>query len=404
MHGAARSVVQRLQKAGYVALFAGGCVRDHLMGKRPHDYDVATSARPEQVAALFRRTQMVGAQFGVVLARVGRFAIEVATFRIDVDYQDGRHPTKVQFTDARQDARRRDFTINGIFHDPLKRQVVDYVDGRADLQAGIIRAIGDPRLRFAEDHLRILRAVRFAARFDFTIHPRTWSAMRANAPSIRRISPERIREELDAILSHPSRARAFADLQACGALQHLWPDAPDCATQHGQIKPLLAALPSKARFEIGLTGMLQHLPEPKIEAACDALRCSNQTKRVVTWLAAHQDTLAHPADLTLADLKLLMAHPAFNDLLTLFAAKLRASGRPPTPYRRILARVRSIPADQAAPPPLVNGRYLEKLGVPKGPIYKTILDQLYYAQLNGDLTTPNAARAHARRLRQDAQV
>jgi len=379
-------------------MFAGGCVRDMLMGKRPHDYDVATSARPDDVIALFRRTQKVGVQFGVVLAHVGGFSIEVATFRAESHYADGRHPTEVHFTDAREDAIRRDFTINGMFYDPLKREVVDYVGGQKDIQAGLIRAIGEPQRRFEDDHLRILRAIRFAGRLGFTIDPATWSAMCENVTSIRRISPERIREELTAILSHPSRAKAFDDLRACDVLGHLWPDAPAVVPNGDQVHALLATLPTKARFELALTVLLHALSAEKIEDACDALRCSNDTKRTVVWLHSNQDALMNPADVSLADLKLLMAHPAFNDLLMLFAAKLRALGQPTTPYRRILARVRDIPPEDVTPPPWVDGHTLESLGVLKGPIYKQVLDKVYYAQLNGDLADPPAARAYAEDL------
>ncbi|MBN2563059.1 MAG: CCA tRNA nucleotidyltransferase [Phycisphaerae bacterium] len=402
MRAAALSVVRRLHAAGHVAFFAGGCVRDRLMGMQPHDYDVATSATPSEVMASFRRTQKVGAKFGVVLVRVGRFAIEVATFRTDGDYQDGRHPVHIRFTNAREDAYRRDFTINGMFYDPLKRQVVDYVGGQEDLETGVVRAIGEPQRRFEEDHLRILRAIRFAARFDFEIAPATWSAMRANAAAIQRISPERIREELAVILSHRSRARAFESLHASDVLQHLWPGAAALVPHQDRIRRLLSALPGKVHLEVSLAVLLHPIATKDVAAACDGLRCSNHTRQIVTWLVAHQDALMNPADVTLADLKLLMAHPAFKDLLTLFAAKLRALGRAPTPYRQVTIRVRSIPLEEVTPPPLVDGRYLEKLGLPKGPAYKAILDELYYAQLNGDFTMPAAARTRAARLVEEA--
>lgn len=193
MKAAALRVVQQLQGRGFVALFAGGCVRDMLMGRDPHDYDVATSARPVDVTGLFRRTAQVGAKFGVVLVRVGQHSIEVATFRTDGAYSDGRRPDTVVFTTPEEDARRRDFTINGMFFDPVADAVIDHVDGQGDLTAGLIRAIGEPEQRFAEDHLRLLRAVRFAARLGFRIEPETWAAMCRHASDITRISPERVR-------------------------------------------------------------------------------------------------------------------------------------------------------------------------------------------------------------------
>ena len=402
MRQAAVSVVRRLQNTGHVAMFAGGCVRDMLMGKRPNDYDVATSARPKEVVALFRRTQKVGAKFGVVLVRIGPFSIEVATFRSDIDYEDGRHPTRVQFTDAREDAQRRDFTINGMFYDPIKRKTVDYVGGREDLKAMLIRAIGDPQRRFTEDHLRILRAIRFAARLDFIIEPATWSAMSAQAPLIKRISPERIREELDLMLTHRNRVRAFAGLLSSGVLQHLWPGAEATQASGGRIAAILKALPADADFEIALATVLHTLSPEETERVCDATRCSNRTKAIVSWLVDHQDDLMNPAEVTVADLKLLMAHGAFEQLLAFFAAKLRAEGCPSTPYRQILARAHAIPREEVAPPPLVDGRSLAKLGLPPGPRYKIILERVYYAQLNGDISDRDSALAYARRLVNEA--
>ena len=182
--GAAVAVVRRLAEAGHVALLAGGCVRDLLLGRPPQDYDVATDAPPERVQKLFRATRHVGAQFGVVLVRSQQRWIEVATFRVDGPYPDGRHPARVTFSTPREDARRRDFTVNGMFCNPLERTVIDYVGGRADLQARLIRAIGEPTDRFDEDHLRLLRAVRFAARLEFELEPLTLAAIRENAAKL----------------------------------------------------------------------------------------------------------------------------------------------------------------------------------------------------------------------------
>lgn len=404
MRQAAVAVVRRLHAAGFEALFAGGCVRDMLMGKRPHDYDVATSAKPKEVLDLFRRTQKVGAKFGVVLVRVGPFSVEVATFRTDMDYEDGRHPTKVRFTDAREDAVRRDFTINGMFYDPLRREIVDHVGGQADLKVGVIRAIGDPRRRFAEDHLRILRAVRFAAKLGFTIEPATFAAMRDQAPLIARISPERIRVELEQMLSHPGRAGAFDDLHGSGALEYLWPGADQVLRGANQAAAIVRALPAEASFELALAALLDGLSPKQIEAACKALRCSNSTRNTVSWLVAHRDVLRDAGRLGLADLKLLMAHPAFEQLIDLDAAMLRADSQPLTSHRQMLARVRSVARDQVAPPPLLDGRMLTKLGLPAGPAYKTILERVYYDQLNGDILDRSAAIELAQRLIKEGGV
>ena len=398
MRSAALKVVQCLQAAGHTAYFAGGCVRDMLMGRRPHDFDVATSALPKQVVELFRRTRQVGAQFGVVLVRIAGYDIEVATFRADIDYEDGRHPTHVRFTDAREDAQRRDFTINGMFYDPVSRKVVDYVGGQEDLSAGVLRAIGEPSQRFEEDHLRILRAIRFSARLGFPIERGTWSAMCASASEIRRISPERIREELDKMLTNRNRSQACRDLFAAGVVPHLWPRAEVLLPHREAIQGFVSALPVAAPFELGLAAILHPLSTKQVEAACLGLRCSNQVKKTVVWLVGLQDIFLDPSRVTRADLKLLMAHPAFHGLLTLFGSKLRAKGLPPTAHRRISTRARRIPPEDVAPPPWVNGDFLEELKLPKGPAYSAILERVYYAQLNGDLADRAAAREYARQL------
>ena len=403
MKAAATRVVQRLQTSGFTAFFAGGSVRDMLMGREPHDYDVATSARPDQVKALFRRTRMVGAKFGVVLVRMGRHDIEVATFRTDFSYSDGRRPERVVFTTPEEDARRRDFTINGMFYDPIKRVVVDHVGGQADLKAGLIRAIGDPEERFAEDHLRLLRAVRFAARLDFVIEPATWEAIRRHAKEIKRISPERIRMELEAILSHPQRASAIEMLQRAGLLAHLWTGAELLCPHVAQIVRTLAALPERARYELGLAATLLPLPLPQVRRACAALRCSNATQQTVRWLIEKQPGLDKRSSLSLADLKRLMAHDAFADLMDLFAAKLKSQGADSSPHDEIQTRANHIAPEDVAPPPLLGGNDLAELGLPSGPTYKTILDRVYDAQLNEEIHDRGEAIVMARRLIKELQ-
>lgn len=398
MKQAALRVVKTLQDAGFVALFAGGCVRDLLMGHEPHDYDVATSARPEEVLPLFRRTRTVGAKFGVVLVQIGRYAIEVATFRTDGSYADGRRPDAVQFTDAREDARRRDFTINGMFCDPVKDEIVDHVGGRADLAAGLIRAIGEPEARFREDHLRLLRAVRFAARFGFTIEPDTWSALCRHAAEIATISPERIRVELEGMLEDRNRATAVSLLHRSGLLRHLWPGAEAVESHMASLEATLGALSEAARFEVGLAVLLSVLSPKQVAAACSDLRCSNASTETVRWLVRHQDALRDPAGLTQADLKLLMAHAAFGDLMDWFAARTTALGDARDAYEEIAGRVSRIPAAEVAPPPLLTGHDLSALGLPSGPRYKEILDRVYYAQLNGEIREREAALEMARRL------
>src|SRR3954466_15243157 len=224
MEETAREIVRKLRAAGHVAYFAGGCVRDLLRGEVPKDFDIATDARPETVQKIFPRTYAVGAHFGVIVVLENDFQFEVATFRSDGVYLDGRRPVEVHFASAEQDAARRDFTINGMFFDPEKEEVIDFVGGRADLERKLIRAIGDPAQRFAEDRLRMLRAIRFAAVLGFEIDPATWDAVRASAESIKEISAERIREELVRIFHSPNRARGWDLLDASGLMAAVLPE------------------------------------------------------------------------------------------------------------------------------------------------------------------------------------
>lgn len=394
---AAEAIVRTLRDAGHEALFAGGCVRDLLLNCPPTDIDVATSAHPEQVLALFRRTRAVGKQFGVVLVRRGGHEIEVATFRTDASYSDGRHPDAVHYGTAAEDAQRRDFTINGMFYDPLDRRVIDYVEGQRDLERRIIRAIGDPRQRFADDHLRLLRAIRFSARLGFDIDPATWEAMRQTAPMLRRVSAERIADELSRMLTAPTRARAWEFLTQSNLVAHLWPGAERLANRADQIAALLAPLPDEISVELVLA--IVALPDSdEARAVCDALRVSNAVKRSVVWLTDHHADLDLPDEVSTARLKRLMADPEFPDLLLLLRARLLAAGRSDEPWRVICERSAAISPQDVAPPPLLTGDDLIAMGVPPGPRYKRILDAVYDAQLNGELNDRQAAAAMARRL------
>jgi poly(A) polymerase len=397
MRQEADRIVRALRDAGHVAYFAGGCVRDMLLGNVPSDYDVATSAMPEDVLRLFRKSRKVGAKFGVVLVRSGRAWVEVATFRKDLEYVDGRHPTGVTTADAKEDAARRDFTINGMFYDPVSREVVDYVGGRADLTARLIRAIGEPSRRFAEDHLRMLRAIRFAARLSFDIEPVTREAIRSHASEIRRISAERIREELDMMLAHASCARAFELMCDSELLVHLFPGAERVAADRESVRRQLDAL-EHADESAGFAILFSPLGPQGVKRACRALRFSNRAGGIVVWLVENEHALDEPARLTLADLKLLMARPAFATLMHVYETRLRAEGQSLEPVRTLNERLATIHPEEIAPPPLVTGEDLEKMGVEKGPIYKRILDRLYYMQLNLDIRTPTAGLEVAKQL------
>src|ERR1700730_9713984 len=224
MEHTARKIVARLRDRGHTAYFAGGCVRDLVRGETPKDFDVATDAKPEQVQAIFKRTYAVGAHFGVIVVLENDFQFEIATFRSDGTSLDGRRPVEVHFSSAEEDAKRRDFTINGMFYDPIAEEVIDFVGGRADLEAKLVRAIGVPEQRFAEDRLRMLRAVRFATVLGYEIDPATWQALVARAESIRDISAERIRDELIKIFISPNRLRGFDLLDASGLLRAILPE------------------------------------------------------------------------------------------------------------------------------------------------------------------------------------
>src|SRR5437764_11787865 len=224
MEEAARKVAARLREDSYIAYFAGGCVRDMVRGLAPKDYDIVTDARPEAVQMLFARTFAVGAHFGVIIVLEDNFQFEVATFRSDDAYIDGRHPSAVHFSSPEEDAKRRDFTINGMFYDPVAEKVIDFVGGRADIAAKLVRAIGDPARRFAEDRLRMLRAVRFATVLDYQIDAKTWDALVASAVSINEISAERIRDELVRIFLSPNRGRGWDLLDASGLMRAILPE------------------------------------------------------------------------------------------------------------------------------------------------------------------------------------
>ncbi len=386
-------IVRELRAAGHTAVLAGGCVRDLLLGQPPHDYDVATDAPPERLCELFPRARPVGAQFGVVLVkRRGRW-IEVATFRSDGPYVDGRRPVSITLSDAEHDARRRDFTVNGMFLDPLAGELIDYVDGLADLRARLIRAIGDPATRFAEDYLRLVRSVRFAARLDFTIEPQTAAAVRAHAPHLARVAAERVREELERMLAHPSRARAWDLLGDLGLRPFLWPAAHWGERQAERAGTLLARLPADASFELALAVLLAHVEPGELERVARAFTLSNAQRVAVAWLVQHQADLDDPQAPTLAQLKRLMANAAFPALVDW--ARARYADLPDGAARgaALAARLAAIPPERVQPPPLVTGDDLLARRVPPGPLYARVLEALYTAQLDEELQTREAALA-----------
>lgn len=399
---AALHILDRLRAAGHRALLAGGCVRDRLLAIAPKDYDIATSARPEEVLRLYPKARPVGVKFGVVLVRQAGHDVEVATFRTDGPYSDGRHPDHVQYGTAEQDAQRRDFTINGLFLDPLSDAVIDYVGGQGDLRAGVIRTIGAPAQRFAEDHLRMLRAVRFAARLGFTIEPETLSEMRRLAPCLPGISAERIAMELAAILTPATRIigwRLLSETQLCAFLVTTW--KPSAGELPG-IALRLRALPSASiAFALALAALWGKETPAAARTHARALRCSNREVRTVSWLLSNLADVAKVDRLDLAALKRLRADRDWPLLPPLLHAALVADEADLAPHDRLLERVAAIPAEKITPPPLLTGDDLLSLGVPAGRGLGTVMDLLYTAQLNEEIASRAEAEAMVRLWQRD---
>lgn len=395
----AADVVARLQSAGFVALFAGGCVRDELLGLTPADHDIATSATPDQVKAHFRRCHSFGASFGVVEVLGPRdpagdwLKVQVATFRTDGTYSDGRRPDAVVFSSAEEDAARRDFTVNGMFLDPVTGDVIDYVGGRADLAAKVLRAIGDPERRFAEDKLRLLRAVRMAARFELTIDPATFAAARRMADQIRAVSAERIADEFRKMLANRHRGRAarlFADVGLVA------PVLPELAATFADSLRILDALPPAAPFEVAFAALLLGQTPATVDAIARRLRLSNAEADHIGWLARTGRVVRDAPALPRSRLFPVLAHPGIADLLTLHRAEATATGAGLAAVEFCEELVRTTPPADLNPPPLLTGDDLQALGLRPGPAFKRILDAVRAAQLDGDLRTKADAEAFAR--------
>ncbi len=397
---AAVKVAEMLRKAGHEALFAGGCVRDMLLGAEPKDYDVATSALPGEVQRLFRRCRAVGRQFGVILVRIYRHDVEVATFRTDHSYSDGRRPDRVEFADARQDALRRDFTINGMFLDPATGEVIDYVGGRADLKAGVIRTIGAPVERFREDHLRLLRAIRFASRLGFDIEVETLAAIRAEAASLRRISAERVWMELEKIITDPCRARGWELLTAAGLHRHLAEGWDWTVDQARHARSLLEHLPPRAvEAPLALAALISDRSAGDVTGLAESLRLSNECADRTRNLLRGLPRLRAPDAWEEADVRTTAADPDRALLIDLARAERAAggaggsteTGAGAAAFEALAARILAWDPAEAAPPPLVAGDDLIAAGYQPGPGFRRALDAAYRAQLNGQVGDAGAA-------------
>lgn len=425
----AAEIVRTLRDRGFQAYLVGGCVRDLVLGREPEDYDVATDATPEQVMRLFPRTWAVGAQFGVVLvplesgdrggASEANKVIEVATFRSDGLYTDGRHPDQVQYTNAPQeDVQRRDFTINGLLMDPLSGEVLDFVGGRHDLQAGIVRTIGAPERRFGEDKLRMLRAVRFAARFGYEIEPETFAAIRRLAKEIQQVSRERVREEILKMLTEGRARRAFEFLDQTGLLCEVLPEVD---RMHGVEQPpqfhpegdvwihtlmLLEGLPEKSSRTLAMGALLHDVGKPPTfrvapdrirfdghveigtrmaEEICRRLRFSNDDTEQISSLVANHMRFADAPQMKESTLKRFLRLPRIEEHLEMHRLDSLASHRDLTLYNFVREKLAETPPEEIRPAPLITGRDLIAEGYEPGSRFKEILSAVEDAQLEGHL-------------------
>jgi poly(A) polymerase len=396
-------VVRRLRKAGHVAYWAGGCVRDVLLQRVPKDFDVATSARPEQVQGLFRRSVAVGAAFGVVRVLGPRgTAVEVATFRSDGRYTDGRHPDSVRFATPQEDAQRRDFTINGMFYDPLapneEDALLDFVGGLQDMKRRTIRAIGDARERFQEDKLRMLRAVRFAAQFTYELDPATRDAVVEMAPQIDVVSVERILAELRLMLEDPHRRRALELLRETGLVARVLPEFASGLEDAEAWRKVLAALDSWARripFALAFACLSlaadDQAAAPLCDRALERLKAANDDRQAVSWLVRRRLDLRRARTLSVSRIKRVLSHPRRGWLLDFIEAAEIASTGGSLDAGYLRSRMQDWGERDLDPAPLVTGDDLLRLGYQPGPAFKEILEAVRDEQLEGRLRNPDEA-------------
>lgn len=425
----ARHIISTLRAAGHHAYLVGGCVRDLLLGRPPKDFDVATDAQPAQILKLFPGSGCVGAHFGVVLVRGQDAQVEVATFRSDRDYADGRRPSRVQFeTSPRQDALRRDFTINGLLMDPETGEVLDFVGGRDDLARGLVRAIGDPEMRFREDHLRLLRAIRFAARLKFEIEPATFEAIRRHHALIRSVSAERVRDELVRILTEGGARRGFELLDATGLLDVL---LPEVAAMKGVAQPpeyhpegdvwvhtlLLLDRLDQASPTLALGALLHDVGKPPtfrvaerirfdghVEAGVeladgilDRLRFSRHDTEQVEALIANHMRFKDVPRMKESTLKRFLRLPQFEEHLELHRLDCLASHGQLDNYELVRRKLEELPREQLKPKPLLTGHDLIADGYEPGPRFSEILRAVEDAQLEGRINDRDGALALVRR-------
>jgi poly(A) polymerase len=425
----ATAIVDRLRRNGFTAYIVGGAPRDLLLGCRPYDYDIATDARPPQIRDLFARTIAVGEQYGVMVVVLDAHSYEVATFRADDVYEDGRRPIAVHFSAPREDALRRDFTVNALMFDPVAREIIDYVGGRRDIEERRIRTVGDPEARFREDHLRLIRAVRFAARLDFEIEAQTRAAIPPLAHLVTRVSVERVADELVKILQGPRAGWALQTLSETGLLKHILPEAermrgvaqPPNFHPEGDVFThvcLMLELAEKPTVAVALALLLHDIAKPATQRhapdrirfdghvelgaemaadICRRLRLSRAIAERVEYLVANHLRIKDAPQMRPSRLKRFLREPGFAELMELFRLDTLGSHGDLETYEWVKRKSEEIPAEEIAPPPLLRGDDLIAMGYTPGPIFKEILTAVETAQLEGELHTPEEAREFVRR-------
>ena len=431
-HPAAEKIVQMLTQAGHVAVYAGGCVRDALLQRPYLDVDIATSATPDQVQSLFpKASDPQGKAFGVIRLRIDEHVFEIATFRVDGPYLDGRRPSSITFTTAEEDAKRRDFTINGMFFNPLQNQLLDYVAGQADLSAKTIRAIGDPVSRFTEDRLRLFRAIRFAVQLEFEMEPATWRALIQLSPSSNVISPERVRDELIKIFTSPDPARGFDLLHQSGLLAVWIPELLEmrgCAQSpehhpEGDVwvhtRLLLTHLKNPSPV-LALSALLHDIGKPRTsktdpdgrirffghegvgarmaEEILRRLRFPNDEINAITACIANHMAFKDSPNMRVSTLKRLLARPTFLEELELHRIDCSSCHGQLDIHAFLTAKMTEFSQEEIKPKPLLTGNDLQQLGIKPGPSMGKILHQLMDEQLEGKFTDRDGALARAREL------
>ncbi len=412
----ARAIAKVLTDRGFTAYFAGGCVRDHLRGQKPQDFDIATTATPEEVEKIFRRTIPVGKQFGVMIVVEEETPFEVATFRCEGGYQDGRHPTQVSFTQPEEDAKRRDFTVNGMFYDPFTEKVIDFVGGTLDLPKKVIRAIGDPAARFDEDKLRLLRAIRFASTLGFEIEAKTWEALRRKASKIHDVSPERIREEFVKIFTRSGAARGFVLLSESGLMKEILPEVeamrgveqPEKFHPEGDVyehtRLLLANLHPPVSTVLAFSALFHDIGKPKTSAIRKGrltfyehseagvkiageimrrLRFSNEEIDGVSECVANHMKFMDVQKMRAGKLKQFISRPHFEEEMELHRVDCTASHGKLDNLTFLRDKLKEYEHEELKPKPFVNGHDLMVLGMKPGRAMKPILEEALVLQLEG---------------------